>query len=197
MAKSVAAVSNLPDHDTMVANILREYWASTPAEKAAGATWYQEAQEYAATLAAGTPYSMTQCAGVIAALSPQTEWGLNKRQAAECVRAHAAGVPVPSCNTGVQMGKVRAMLDGAMPQHVLHGPKERAFFGNITQDETLVTVDRWAFLTAVGVRMTDDNRGIGVGAFRRIAAAWHEAARILGITVFILQAICWVARKAR
>lgn len=192
-AKGNAAVSNLPSHEVMVGRILDCYRNASPAQVEAGAQWYGMAQEWAETLAAGTAYSVTQTAGVIAALSPQTPWAINKRQAMDCVKAHAAGLPLPSCNTSAQMGKVAAILDGAMPQHALKGPKERAFFGNIMGDVSLVTVDRWAFLTATGTPV--EGGGLSRAAFNIVAAAWNDAAAIFGVSRPTLQAVCWVVER--
>ena len=65
-----------------------------------------------------------------------------------------------------------------------------------------MTVDRWAFKTATGVALPDVNPGtgkalggVGKGAYRRIHAAYVEAAHILGIAPAILQAIVWVVER--
>ena len=195
-----AAVCNLPSHGTMVANIINVYRRATPEQIESGHQWYREAQEFAATLAVGTDYSYRQIAGVIAALSPQSAWSRNKEDARTAVYVHglAGDVNGISLHTGVQMGKVGRILDGETPESVLRGPKESAFSRNIQGDYSLVTVDRWAFKSATGVPLPDVNPatgkalgGIGLGAYKRIHAAYVEAAHIIGIAPAILQAIVW------
>lgn len=195
MAKSVAAKVNLPAHEVMVQNILATYRSATPAQVEAGTLWYAQALEWAETLATGTPYSVAQCAGVIAALSPKQEWAINKRAALNCVQAHSRGEALPACHYPIQVDKAQRILDGALPLDVLHGPKERSFYGNIMGDASCITVDRWAFRTATGVSLGDNAGGISTSAYPILAAAWNEAARILGVSRHIVQAVCWVVER--
>lgn len=185
----------------MVLNIIATYRRATPEQIAAGYAWYREAQEFAATLAIGTDYSYRQVAGVIAALSPQSVWSRNKEDARSAVYVHdvVGDVNGISLHTAAQMGKVGRILDGETPETVLRGPKESAFYRNIMGDYSLATVDRWAFLAATGVPLSDVNPvtgktlgGVGRGAYKRIHAAYVEAAHIIGIPVAILQAIVWI-----
>ena len=188
----------------MVRNIIATYRRATPEQIRAGHEWYRVAQEFCATLALGTDYSYRQVAGVIAALSPQSSWAQNQENARVAVYVHglAGDVNGISLHTSVQMDKVGRILDGETPESVLRGPKESAFCRNIQGDYTLVTVDRWAFKTATGVALPDVNPGtgkalggVGKGAYRRIHAAYVEAAHILGIAPAILQAIVWVVER--
>lgn len=196
-----AAVCNLPSHDVMVANILRNYHRATKAQIHAGYAWYAEAQDFCRTLATATQYPVRTIAGVIAALSPQAAWGINKANARIAVDVHymTGGCEYISLHTKPQMAKVSRILDGETPESVLRGPKESAFSRNIQGDYSLATVDRHAFTGAVGKPLPDVNPvtgkslgGVGKGAYKRIHAAYVEAAAILGTPVAILQAIVWV-----
>lgn len=196
-----AAVCNLPSHDVMVDNILRTYRRATPEHIHAGYAWYAEAQEFARTLATATDYPLRAIAGVIAALSPQQSWAINKSNARIAVDVHymVGSCASISLHTKPQMAKVQRILDGETPESVLRGPKESAFSRNIQGDYSLGTIDRHAFTVAVGKPLPDVNPitgkalgGIGKGAYKRIHAAYVEAAAILGIPVAILQAITWI-----
>src|SRR5690349_19014081 len=199
-----AAVCNLPSHDVMVDNIIRTYRRATIEQIHAGYAWYREAQDFCRTLATATDYPVRAIAGVIAALSPQSSWAQNKENARVAVDVHymVGSCDSISLHTKAQMCKVGRILDGETPESVLRGPKESAFSRNIQGDYSLATVDRWAFKTATGVALPDINPvtgkplgGIGKGAYKRIHAAYVEAAAILGIPVAILQAIVWIVER--
>lgn len=199
-----AAVCNLPDHATMVANIASRYIGAEKHHVHAGYGWYGEAQQFARSLAAGSAFPLRSVAGIIAALSPQCGWQKNKEDAIAAIDVfNIAGRIDISLHTKVQMGKVRAILeDGVVPLEVLKGPKESAFFRNIMGDYSVCTVDRWAFKAATGRALPDVNPltgkalgGIGRGAYKRIHAAYVDAAAFLGIPVAILQAIVWIVER--
>lgn len=197
-----AAVCNLPALDTMVENIIAVYNRATLEQIHAGYAWYREAQDFARTLSAATAYPQRAIAGIIAALSPQSAWYRNKMDATTAVEFHyaAGNIAGLSLHTKVQMGKVARILEGETPESVLRGPKESAFYRNITGDYSLATVDRWAFKSATGVALPDSVNGkalggIGKGAYKRIHAAFVVAAARIGIPVAILQAIVWVVER--
>jgi hypothetical protein len=195
-SNSVTAVQNLPSHSTMVQNIVSAWQRATPAEIEAGTHWYGNARDYAETMAAGTGYTVEQCAAVIAALSPKQDWQVNKRSALACLQAHARGEELPSVHYPVQVAKARRALVGGVPMtDILQGPKESAFFHNIVGSPDFVTVDRWAFKTATGTSILEKLGGIGKGAFRVIAAAYREAAHTLGVSLPTLQAVVWVVER--
>jgi hypothetical protein len=190
-------VSNLPSHGEMVARIIDTYNRALPSEIHAGERWYTEANEYAQALSAGTDLTMYQCAGIIAALSPQQAWSINKRNAARYV---AARLECERLHTDAQMAKCAAIVslsDGSYQNvaRCLNGPKESAFYRNVAGDHSVPTVDRWAFVTATGARLSDKHGGISKSAYAPLARAWVDAARILGFPVAILQAICWIVER--
>lgn len=185
---------SLPAHDAMVARIVAAYRAASPEHIAAGLAWYPQARALSARLARLTGVTTAQAAGVIAALSPSTEWAQNQRAASAILLAHHLDAPLPRKHTGPQMAKVRAILalEGGDVAHILpllKGPKESAFFRNIMGDGTTPTVDRWAFLTATGQRTGSSS--IPAYLYGALAASWIAAADILGLTVGDLQAILW------
>lgn len=197
-----AAVCNLPQHTTMVQRIKDRYADATIADIHAGYAWYREAQDFARALAAATKYPQRAIAGIIAALSPQSAWYRNKLDATTAVEYHYASGDIVglSLHTKSQMGKVGRILDGETPEGVLRGPKESAFYRNIMGDYSLVTVDRWAFKSATGVQLPDSINGkvlggIGKGAYKRIHAAYVQAAQELNVPPAVLQAIVWIVER--
>jgi hypothetical protein len=195
-SKNPSAVQNLPSHHAMVSNIVSTYHRATPNQLEQGAQWYDNAREYAATLAAGSIYSLEQVACVIAALSPKQDWNVNKVNARRCVEAHTRGEELPSVHYPVQVAKARRALEGyESTLTILSGPKETAFYNNIIGSTTHVTIDRWAFKTATGVALGDTNGGISKSSFPILAEAYRVASVIIGVTLPTLQAVCWIVER--
>lgn len=181
-------VKNLPSIEQMAANIIDIYHRATPAQIHAGEQWYAEARDFADALAARSIFNRQETAGVIAALSPQQAWSINKNNATRAIDTYP---DVPSMHTGTQMGKVMAILSGVPPLEALKGPKERAFYLNIIGDFDHVTVDRWAYFGATG-ELVVGTGGIGRRVYVLVEQAYRLAAFLLGIPVAILQAVVWV-----
>lgn len=68
---------------------------ATPSDVHAGRDWYPLARKIAGELADAYGQDVETVAGVIAVLSPQTEWMANVRGAEAVLRAYAAGDPMP------------------------------------------------------------------------------------------------------
>lgn len=189
---------SLPTHIEMTRNILRLFDSATGEEMQQGLTWYDSARDYAAALAAGTDYSVEQCAGVIAALSPQCPWALNKEWARRLVEWHAAGdytnLP-PRVSTSKNREKALHILNAYnAPLDILGGVKVRAFYANIVGDESVVTVDLWAWYCATGVKLAN-NEHVSKAANAPIQAAFCEAAAARGVSPSAMQAVVWVVAR--
>lgn len=177
------------DSCTMVGRILAYYDAASAADLAAGLDWYARAEREACALAAGTPLSPYQCAGVIAALSPRVTWATNLAAAAAMVSAAARDLPEPVV-AGLSANRTKAwrIAHGEDPDTVLGGPKVRAFHANITGDHDAVTVDVWAARAAEGHR---DERAPTGRRYAAIADAYREAAARRGVAPRTMQATVW------
>lgn len=68
---------------------------ATPSDVHAGRDWYPLARKIAGELADAYGQDVETVAGVIAVLSPQTEWMANVRGTETILRAHAAGEKMP------------------------------------------------------------------------------------------------------
>jgi hypothetical protein len=89
--------------------------------------------------------------------------------------------------------KAWAIAHGAHPAKVLRGPKVSAFWLNICGNLDVVTVDTWA-VRAAGI--TDDREAQLTlnrkGGYERVAAAYQDVAREVGVLPAELQAAVWL-----
>lgn len=173
-------------------NVLTVWESATADHRASGMEWYALAHTFAHKIASG---DIVRGAGVIAALSPQKEWGLNMRIAE---RAFQTGVAVG--NTGNANGKANAILAGANPLDVLgNGLKTRNFYLNILDPECAeaVTIDRHAYDVALAERNPDNKRlGLTPKRYAAFAEAYRLAAVEAGILPQQMQAVTWEAWRS-
>jgi hypothetical protein len=168
-----------PSHDEMVFSLLEHFEASD----GNGERWYRESRRFARSLQREHGGGLAKPAGVIAALSPQVQWAVNKRMAAHYM---AHGEPGEGC---LRLSEERAyrIWRGDKPLSVLRGPKTRAFYRAIMGDENAAVVDTW-ILAAVNW----PSRGISPKQYERVAAALKDAARVTGLGTATFQAVVWV-----
>lgn len=165
----------------MARRLRRHYDRATPATRDAGRGWYDSARDSAQRFAAEYSVSYRIAAGIIAALSPRSQWAHNLANAERCLRGErirAMRHPA-SC--------AQRILEGEPPELVLRGPKVRAFWRAICGDTASVTVDMWA-AKAAGV----DPEGLTPSRIRAIQRAYELAAASRGETPRDLQAIVWL-----
>lgn len=167
----------------------------------AGAQWYADAHELAVTMAYAHGVTVSQAAGVIAAVSPLNSWGNNINLANRLIAA--GGLTSGYLKLG--LGKAQRILDGEDPVTVLNGDKIVNFYRSIvTAGADGVTVDRHAFSLAVGVRFEDGSMpSIGHKRYADTADCYRRAARILSaeygrtISAAQVQAVTWKLWRAR
>lgn len=189
------------DFKPTIDNILSVYRAARDEQIAAGMNWYPNAHTFALAIANG---DLVKGAGVIAALSPQTQWSLNMTIASRAfVEGFASG------QTGANCAKADRILNGEHPDDVLgwnnpkakSGHKVRNFYRNIVLPTGFeVTIDRHAFDIAVGFETDSKARGqLGrVGMYDLFADTYREAASLVGVAPAVLQAVTWsVWREAK
>lgn len=175
-------------------NITRVFRAATPADRAAGQGWYVSAHQIAATF---DPTDPVRAAAVIAVLSPLLSWPRNVVEASNVY----AGRPVRTL--GPNADKARRILAGADPEHIVSGPKVRAFWQTIADpaEPSAVVIDRHAIDIAAGRVLGDKIRGTHLrraGAYDEVADKYRRAARRLSgefgvrITPAEVQATTWV-----
>lgn len=181
-----------------------------------GAQWYAEAGAFAAGLAERHDLPVASVAGAVAALSPRRHWNENKADAELLVAWYVAlrddpdapDVPLWYIRRDLyavnmrQIGKAVDCLGSPDPlgEHVLRGPKERAFCANILGDTSAVTVDVWIY--AIATRAVSRKRGT-TGAhggpspreYVGIAHALTRVAERVGTTPRDFQAAVWAAAR--
>lgn len=164
--------------------------AATSEQWAEGTRWYASARHIAETLVCFSDLTVSHGAGIIAALSPQSNWAENVRQATELCLGNTIS------NTADRLGKAAEILSGADPDQILNGPKERAFWLSISEPISCrsACIDRHMVRAALGVSSDEEIR-LWLGraqVYDRIAAAVAAVADRYSLPVPTTQAIIWV-----
>ena len=134
---------------------------------------------------------VTVGAGILAALSPQTEWGDNIHLAHLLIgTGHASG------QTGVNNEKALKILQGEDPMTVLKGRKVVPFYKAIVNPEgdNPTVVDRHASAVYMGRPLIEKelNQLQSPVIYRRISGAYAKAAKVKGVHPNVLQAQTWL-----
>lgn len=138
--------------EIVLGNMQRVYSQCIDDDFVNGKDWYKRASLFSLALSEQYGISEMKTAGVIAALSPQKEWGLNKALAEEFLRTKGK----VSRHTSMQTGKARRILSLAKDirdvEIYLGGLKTINFFNNIYNPNSRdhVTVDRHHIYLSVG-----------------------------------------------
>lgn len=176
-----------------VTNVLSVYRSATADDLREGLSWYLDAHNVAGLMSKEHGISVSQAAGIIAALSPMNGWENNKRKAWQLLNTRSGD------GIGLRKNVEKAMriLAGDDVLTVLNGDKVTAFYRTILDPfgDIDPVIDRHAFDIAVGERTDDKRRGIlgRKGVYGEFANVYREAAIIAGIGSAQMQAITWVA----
>jgi hypothetical protein len=181
---------NLPDHETMVNQIVDAVNKASYAERYAGLTWYGRARQQCERLADEHKVSVETAVGVVAALSPSCPWEKNLEDACKLMcEGKFARVTTYSTNRN----KAWAIYRTGKPQDWLSGPKVNAFYNCILdpEDDYSVCVDRWA------IRVVNAGQEIPLTEkrYNAIADAYRDAAQRLGLLPSQAQAISWLVYR--
>ncbi len=156
--------------------------------------WYVEARVLSQQLAFDRPFSASQCAGVISALSPLKSWDENIKIAHDFIeygiRSHMftfveKAELIMNCD-----GTDEAILD------ILNGRKISAFYLNIMGRSDVVTIDRHALSVVLG-RDTNDNDYAGMTArqYAFFQECYITAAYKMGIVPSMMQSVTWLVYR--
>jgi hypothetical protein len=194
----VTAVA-LPDHDSMVLNILSFYADSTSAERADGRAWYATALEASDNIARRTGVALDTVVAVVSVLSPQKEWNSNIAWAAECVEAWVAGRDLPRRGLGNSLRRAARALAGDRTDIMRQDNtlKVHNFYLSILGVPGAVCVDRHAIRVAMGDALLPSPPGLTDNVYRQVAEAYRDAARELRVGSRHVQAITWTVCKRR
>jgi hypothetical protein len=183
----------LPDHDAMVASIVRTYRDASPEQVAAGRGWYPAAGAIVAAIAAATGRTPGAVGATVAALSPRNPWRWNVQDAYAFACAARDGGATPTATTfGVNARSAWSLIHGRTGW-TSAAPKVRSFVANILGDVDAVTVDTWAIRVATDgalVRVTDREYG-------PVQDAYRAAAVIVAETPRDVQAVTWIVAQSR
>ena len=198
-------------------NILDCFERASSSTVVEGGTWYPLANGWAEVVGKRLNHyghsvleskheKIVMGAGVISAMSPQTDWDTNKKMAWE----FAETLEKPNWCTDINYKKALAIVDTPiapfglqtviLEEHIakiLHGKKTTAFFRNIVNpfgQNNLPTIDRPAISIYLGRRCTYKElvRGLEGTANKTISSAYIKASKILECTPQVVQAITWV-----
>lgn len=183
-------------------NILAIYLDAPELTQAAGARWY--AEEGARCSEFAQRYSLTReaVAGAAAAISPGMNWEYVFSHLAALIADPDARVPTYSREF---VWRAVQCLNGVAPLMVLGGPKVRAFYGLLSRtNPDAVVIDGHAWNIARGECMTFRSRPgyrppeagrVTARRYRIAAAAYREAAEVLGERPHAVQAAAWIHWK--
>lgn len=187
-----------------IENIIAVYNAvvaqSTSAELVNASNWYAIAHKWCADVAQAYGLTVSQVAGITAAMSPQISWDKNKLQTILLIQKMRNGEELTGLMAyKVNVEKARRIYMGENALDVLGGKKVRSFYGNLMLDDSTVTIDRHALHIALYGCGNEEKSGsiTPTDKLYDIAqSAYVTAANILGITPYSLQSITWTF-KAR
>lgn len=200
------AQAQLGEH---VKNIINKYREASPEFRSGGHEWYYKAHETAAKIGQG---DVRRGAGIIAALSPLSDWERNVREAHELVKTGG----VKSALLPANVVKAQRIHAGEDPEAVLGGNKVVNFFHNIHNPDSPehVTIDRHAYDIAMGRPFVGVGKGkkaeeprqtgtmsqdLGLSSFGRykhFVRAYQQASGELGVDLpHQTQATAWVTHR--
>lgn len=193
--------------DLQAKQIIKLFNMATKSDLTAGFGWYSEANSIAAKMAEKYGITTLKAAGIIAALSPGTNWKQNIIDANLFCRAMLSDMPLSEIVvTTYGTFKVKAMeiwydcdthakiLDVLSKNGGIN--KTKSFYLNLINPLTgeAVTVDRHAMRVALG-----DTRGnklnLTEARYKSITRGYEIAANEVGVLPHELQAITWITFK--
>lgn len=184
--------SRVREYARNLASVLRQ---AGSLDIAIGRTWYDDARDYARTLASEYSLTLEQSARVIAVLSPNCAWMRNKVDARNICEAYRRRVPVNRAYATTyhrNVVKAYAILAGNL--EALRGPKVSAFAACIAHPYTRrVCVDFHVLGCARATRYTTDNTPhFSLSEYETISQAIRLVARRYSLRPYQCQAIIWV-----
>ena len=167
---------------------------------AKGKTWYTDAHVFAETVAETYSLPVEKVIGVLAVLSVQNRWDVNKRECEAFCRAHYEGLDLADVSCATYDSQKRKAIDilstDALTVDLIgtkYAPKTKAFYDNLLNPGTSyrVTIDRWILR---GLELRESGGGNGyVALYRGLEELFRQAALKEGLRPCELQAAVWCA----
>lgn len=185
-----------------VANILAVYLDAPGLTQQAGREWYAEERARCGSFARRYGLTREAVAGAAAAISPGLRWDTTFAHLAALRKNPQHAVPT-YCREFVR--RAVHCLNGRAPLEVLSGPKVRAFYGLLSgTDCDAVVIDghawnvcrmaAYVFRRRPGYSPPNAAR-VNERRYRIAAAAYREAAEVLGERPHAVQAATWIHWK--
>lgn len=188
---------DLPSLRTMRLNIWRALLCASDTEITEGMSFYEGAHGLCELIAATYKVSVSQAAGIYAALSPLNTWDTNVANVFDILRdGSSATVNTPHANKR----KALQIAEGADPLDILKGNKVRAFYRAIADLSVrdAVPVDRHLVCLALGTKITANkhlSRIIGLPSlYSQVERAYLELGEREGIGNR-LASIAWFVQR--
>jgi len=179
----------------MVDAIVATYNRATDRQLVNGLLWYPNARTIVEAIGEAVGTDPTRVACALAALSPRNPWAWSVADA--FAFAAAAADPDGVMPTATTYGANRRAAWLALTSDEIPWAKSalkvRAFVGAIMGNEWSVVVDVWAMRV---VTNGERNEPPTTRGYRAVAAAYSEAARLLGVTPCTAQAVTWLVAQS-
>ena len=179
-----------------VRNIIDTYKKASEASLAEGEAWYTDAHSIALQVSelCGT-IDIRVGAGILAALSPQMDWGENIAEALKL-----ASIGYSKKQTGANNTKAVKIREGQDPEEVLGGKKVVPFYHAILEPfgNDLPVVDRHAIEVFCGKPVSKRDRTRAMSSLKEITeiqASYKLASNKLGVHYNVVQAVTWVQHR--
>lgn len=178
--------------DSRIEKLLSQVTSQTLEE---GKNWYKDANKYCQELSIEYNKTFRQVVGILAALSPMKEWGVNKRQTRQFLEFQTCGTFGRQINKSLEMYDcIVAELDAQKADKfimmTLNGMKTKSFYHNIVYPSTsrMITVDTHMLKLSDWTYMDDKK-------YQVIEQAIQEKADSIDMLPLELQAILWLQIK--
>lgn len=160
---------------------------ATPENKIKGRDWYKKANNYCVYISKQFKVDLPIVVGILSALSPLKEWGLNKR----LLQFYLQGQR--NVHTKSQVFKCDLILQGKDIETCLGGMKTINFYRNILDptDNEPVTIDRHI------LKLYPEIKSLTPKRYNNIKEDFHQAATNKGTISNRCQAICWLEIKKK
>ena len=191
--------------DLMAKQITKLFEYATGPEITEGEAWYNQAHEIAKLLAAKFYTPLPKVVGILAALSPATNWQQNVADTHNLLLAYSRGINpnevVVTTYGGNKQKAIRILRMESSDQadvetlllHKSRINKTTCFFRNILHPDRddVVTIDRHAIRIALGNGPEVDSICMTEKRYRTISEAYRIAAGDLEVNAVALQAVVW------
>jgi hypothetical protein len=187
-------------------NILEIYKQSTNNDIISGKQWYKQANEISKLMAVKYNLTEIQTAGIIASLSPGTNWSQNIIDANNLCSLLQIGKDIKSVTvTTYHRNKLKSHYLWLHPELSEKGVfliilgtskqvnKTSSFFLNILHpnNDDICTIDRYAYRINLGLTETIDLQ-LTENRYKVMNSAYKQAGKQLNISAIELQAIVWL-----